>query len=199
MLFIELAERNIETLSGCDFRRVLTSDPHTYNTLKNEYPALGGEWPIVHHSELLLELLTDGRVAVRHPLAARATYHDPCALGRANGIYEAPRRVLETIGCELIEMPRNRANSFCCGAGGGRIWMQENPRIGTERPAEARIAEAVGLSGVELFVVACPKDVVMYEDAIKTSGHEGVIRLAELSELVWQAFEEREKAVAPLS
>jgi Fe-S oxidoreductase len=188
LLFMDLAQKNIETLKSCDFRRILSSDPHSYNTLRNEYPELGGSWPVIHHSELLLELLGQKRLRVRRPLDVRVTYHDPCALGRANGVYEPPRRVLEALGCELVEMPRNRANSFCCGAGGGRIWMSESPARSAPRPAEARIHEAVALSGVELFVVACPKDVVMYEDAIKTTGHESRIRLAELSELVHEAL-----------
>jgi Fe-S oxidoreductase len=188
MLFMELAERNIETLRACDFRRIVTSDPHTYNTLRNEYPDLGGSWPVVHHSELILEAIADGRLQVTNPQNVRVTYHDPCALGRANGVYDPPRRVLEAIGCELIEMPRNRGNSFCCGAGGGRIWMTEPASQSKPRPAEARIHEAAELDAVELFVVACPKDVVMYEDAIKTSGHEGRLRLMELSELVHEAL-----------
>jgi Fe-S oxidoreductase len=189
VLFLDLAEKNIETIDACAFRRILTTDPHTYNTLKNDYPALGGSWPVLHHAELLLELFADGSLEVRRQLALRATYHDPCALGRANGVYDPPRRVLETIGCELVEMPRNRANSFCCGAGGGRIWMNEVGGRQTDRPAEARIREAAALDAVEVFVVACPKDVVMYEDAIKTSGHEGRMRLAELSELVLASLE----------
>jgi Fe-S oxidoreductase len=187
-LFVELAERNIETLTACEFRRILTSDPHTYNTLKNEYPDLGGSWSVVHHSELLLELVQERRLQPMKPLGVRVTYHDPCALGRSNGVYEPPRLVLEAIGCDLVEMPRNRANSFCCGAGGGRIWMADAGGRGVARPAEARIQEAVALGDVDLFVVACPKDVVMYADAIKTSGHEGRIRLAELSELVHEAL-----------
>ena len=119
-------------------------------------------------------------------LAHRVTYHDPCYLGRFNGGYDAPRAILERLGCTLVEMPRNRDNSFCCGAGGGRIWIPDTP--GGERPSENRIREAVALPDVELFVVACPKDVTMYEDAIKTSGNSGRIELRELTELVEQAL-----------
>jgi Fe-S oxidoreductase len=191
-LFVSLAEENIQTIEGCEFDRIMSSDPHSYNTLRNEYPALGASWTadrVVHHSQLLLELLGSGALVPRKPLGYRVTYHDPCTLGRFNGVYEAPREVLRRIGCELVEMPRNRDKSFCCGAGGGRIWMKEIARPGSQRPSENRIEEAVALGGVALFTVACPKDVTMYEDAIKTSGHQGEIELRELSELVLESLD----------
>ena len=119
-------------------------------------------------------------------LSYRVTYHDPCHLGRFQGEYDAPRRILELLGCTLLEMPRNRDNSFCCGAGGGRIWIADQP--GQERPSENRIREAVSLPDVELFVVSCPKDVTMYEDAIKTSGNAEKIELRELTELIEEAL-----------
>ncbi len=188
-LFESLAEHNIETLSGCSFERIVTSDPHSLNTLRNEYPDLGGSWPVAHHTAFLLELLESGRLAPLRPLGHRVTYHDPCYLGRHNNGYDAPRELLARLGCTLVEMPRNRDNSFCCGAGGGRIWIPDTP--GQERPSENRIREAVGLPDVELFVVACPKDVTMYEDAIKTSGNAERIELRELTELI-------EEALAPI-
>jgi len=187
-LWSSLAEENVETLSGCSFDRILTSDPHTFNTLKNEYPQLGGSWTIVHHSQLLLELLEAGRLRPRKGLGYRVTYHDPCTLGRMNGVYDAPREVIAAVGCELVEMPRNRDNSFCCGAGGGRIWMKELKADDAQRPSENRIDEAVGLRAIDYFVVACPKDVTMYEDAIKTSGHQGEIELREMCELVGESL-----------
>jgi Fe-S oxidoreductase len=188
-LFTELAEGNVELIAGCEFERILTSDPHSFNTIRNEYPALGGSWQVVHHSQLLLELLESGTIVPARPLGYRVTYHDPCHLGRYNGVYDAPRRVLAAIGCELVEMPRNRDNSFCCGAGGGRIWMEELKQGDAPRPSESRIHEAVALGGIDYFVAACPKDVTMYEDAIKTSGHQGALELRELSELVLESLE----------
>jgi Fe-S oxidoreductase len=187
-LWTSLAEENVEAISGCRFDRVLTSDPHTFNTLKNEYPQLGGSWAVLHHSQLLLELLESRRLAPRKGLGYRVTYHDPCTLGRYNGVYDEPRQVIEAAGCELVEMPRNRDNSFCCGAGGGRIWMKELKAEGTPRPSESRIDEAIGLAGLDYFVVACPKDVTMYEDAIKTSGHQGEIELREICELLLESL-----------
>jgi Fe-S oxidoreductase len=110
-------------------------------------------------------------------------------LGRYNSVFDAPRRVLAALGVELVEMPRNRANSLCCGAGGGRIWMKELRAEGSRRPSEQRIDEAVALGRLDYFVVACPKDVTMYEDAIKTSGHQGELQLREISELVLEALD----------
>jgi Fe-S oxidoreductase len=188
-LWASLAEENIASINACTFERIFSSDPHSYHTLKNEYPQLGGSWKVLHHTELLLELIEGGRLAPRKRLGYRVTYHDPCTLGRYNGVYEAPRRVLAALGVELVEMPRNRANAFCCGAGGGRIWMKEIRAEGARRPSEQRIDEAVALGGIDYFVVACPKDVTMYEDAIKTSGHQGEIQLRELTELVLEALD----------
>ena len=187
-LFQHLRDENIARLSECDFERILTSDPHSFHTIRNEYPEAGGAWEVVHHSQLLLELLESGALTPAKRLDARVTYHDPCTLGRYNGVYEPPRQVLAAIGAELHEMPRNRDNSFCCGAGGGRIWMSELKAGDGPRPAEARIHEAVALGALDYFVVCCPKDVTMYEDAIKTSGHQGAIELRELSELVLESL-----------
>jgi Fe-S oxidoreductase len=117
----------------------------------------------------------------------KVTYHDPCYLGRYNGIFNAPRRVLAALGLELVEMGRNRTYSYCCGAGGGRIWM-EDPPVFLERPAVSRVKEAAGLNNVHTLVVACPKDLVMFQDAIKTTGLEGRLEVKELSELVEQAM-----------
>ena len=193
-LFVMLADQNIGTISGCSFQRIVTSDPHSLNTLRNEYPELvrqqlpelADRWQAMHHTALLLELIESGRLDVGGRLNYRVTYHDPCHLGRFQGEYDAPRRILELLGCTLVEMPRNRDNSFCCGAGGGRIWIADKP--GQERPSENRIREAVSLPDVDLFVVSCPKDVTMYEDAIKTSGNADKIELRELTELIEEAL-----------
>ncbi len=187
-LYATLAEENIKAISACKFERIFSSDPHSYHTLKNEYPSFGGSWTVLHHSELLLELIEAGRISPARRLGYRVTYHDPCTLGRYNGVYDAPRRVLEAIGVELHEMPRNRDNSLCCGAGGGRIWMKETRPPGSRRVSEQRIDEATGLGRLDYFVVACPKDMTMYSDAVKTSGHEGEIEVRELAELVLEAL-----------
>ena len=163
----------------------MTTDPHTFNTLRFEYPQFGGTYEVWHYSQLLSALLRDGHLTVRRPLERYVTYHDPCYLSRYNAVTEAPREVLRAIGARLAEMPRNRANTFCCGAGGGRIWMEDTPGI-KERPAESRVKEAAGL-GVSALVVSCPKDLVMFLDALKTTGLEGKLAVTELMQLVEEA------------
>ena len=186
-LFSLLAEHNVEQISQAHpFKRIITTDPHSYNTLRNEYPEYGDIAEIDHYSNILAGLLRSGQLKVTKPLNRRVTFHDPCHLGRLNGGYDAPREVLKLIGCEIVEMPRNRDNSFCCGAGGGRIWMPDQPG---EKPSENRMHEAATLKGVESFIVCCPKDLTMYEDANKTSNHDGDFTIDDLAELVADAVE----------
>ncbi len=186
-LFEMLVENNQEALRKCAFESIITTDPHTYNTLKNEYPINGnGEFKVLHYSELLDQLISNGKLGFSQSLGYKVTYHDPCYLGRYNGVFDAPRRVIEATGCELVEMPRNRERGFCCGAGGGRIWMEEGEI--SERPSESRIHEAIALDGVENFIVACPKDVTMYQDAVKTTGKESDLIVKDLIDLVFEAL-----------
>jgi Fe-S oxidoreductase len=192
-LFEMLVEKNQKALASAHFKQIVTTDPHSYHVLKNEYPALGGNGRVLHYTELLAHLFRAGQLPLRHVLKVRVTYHDPCYLGRYNGVYEAPRRVIGELGATLVEMPRNRDGSYCCGAGGGRIWMEDPPGI-KERPAENRVREAAGLRGVETLAVSCPKDLVMFQDAIKTAGLEGKLVVRDLSELVEQATSSGERS-----
>ncbi len=215
-LFEMLRDKNLQALATARFQAIVTTDPHSYNTLKNEYPyggngeaegngspsdtaptaqtketseeqsPLAGK-PIFHAVELLDRWIAEGRLPIRRRLEdLTVTYHDPCYLGRYNGIYDPPRRVLAALGVRLLEMPRSRENSFCCGAGGGRIWMKDMPGIQV-RPAEKRIHEALQLPGVQVLVVACPKDLVMFQDAVKTTGAEARLKIMDISQLVLQA------------
>lgn len=186
-LFEMLSEDNVAVLERCDFKAIVTTDPHTYNTLKNEYPPdINGSRPILHYTELLDQLISSGELKLTKRLGYKVTYHDPCYLGRYNAIYDPPRRVIQATGCEIVEMPRNRDRGLCCGAGGGRIWMDE-AEIDV-RPSEERIHEAMELDGVNIFTVTCPKDITMYGDAIKTTGHEGALIVKDLIELVHEAI-----------
>lgn len=186
-LFEMLVEKNSTAMGKCRYQRIVTTDPHSYNTLKNEYPANGNSThPVIHYSELLDELITTGKLKFNKKLDYCVTYHDPCYLGRYNGVFDAPRRVITATGCRLVEMPRHRENALCCGAGGGRIWMDEGDI--KERPSEKRIHEAIDLDGVSVFVVSCPKDITMYRDAVKTTGQENRIKVKDLIELVYEAL-----------
>ena len=190
-LWLSQAEKNIASIEKCEFQRILISDPHNYNTLKNEYTEEGASWTpnqVIHHTELLLEFARAGRMPIKIRLNRRVTYHDPCYLGRYNGVFDPPRELLAHIGVTLVEMPRSRKNSFCCGAGVGRIWMNEKDREGKERPSENRISEAVALPDVSSYIVACPKCEGMFEDAIKSSGNSSTITLNEISELLAEAM-----------
>jgi Fe-S oxidoreductase/nitrate reductase gamma subunit len=183
-LFEMLVEENMAAMERSQFKAIVTTDPHSYNTLKNEYP--NGDHEILHYAELLDELISSGKLKLSKQLDYTVTYQDPCYLGRYNGIYDAPRRVIEATGCKLVEMPRNREKAFCCAAGGGRLWMDEAEI--EERPSEGRIQEAVDLQGVQAVVVACPKDNTMYQDAVKTTGHEDRLVVKDLIELVHEAL-----------
>jgi Fe-S oxidoreductase/nitrate reductase gamma subunit len=193
-LFEVLRDKNLQTLARARFTRIVTTDPHTYNTLKNEYGFNGHGPRVLHSTELLAELAQQGRLPLKQPVRSRLTYHDPCYLGRYNGIYEAPRQLLRSLGVELVEMPRNRNRSWCCGAGGGRIWMEDSPGI-KERPAENRIREAAALPGVAGVVVACPKDVAMFRDALKTTATEGRLEVHEVADVVWEALNPPERSM----
>ena len=192
-LFEVLREKNTQTLQQAKFNDLFSTDPHVYNTLKNEYNLNHGRHRILHYTELLAELLTSGRLRPARRLAGRVTYHDPCYLGRYNGVYDAPRAVLKALGVEVKEMPRSRSRSFCCGGGGGRVWMEE---IGEAhaRPSESRVREAAALDGVRTLVVACPKDYVMFTDALKTTGLEGRLAVKDLTELVEEALALEERS-----
>jgi Fe-S oxidoreductase len=191
-LFEVLRDKNLEALAKVQWsngrRVIVTTDPHSYNTLKHEYKFAGDGVAVKHYTELLDELITAGRLRLARRIPGRVTYHDPCYLGRYNGVYEAPRRVLRALGAELVEMPRNRALSFCCGAGGGHMWMEDVPGI-KERPSESRVREAAALPGVTTMVVSCPKDLAMFRDAVKTTGTEGALAVRDLAELVRDALQ----------
>jgi Fe-S oxidoreductase len=179
-LFEMLVEQNLAAFEKATFDEIVTTDPHSLNTLRNEYPEFGLDKPVRHYTELLASLIEDGTIPVK-PLGRTVTYHDPCYLARYNKVTDAPRRLLSAMGCSVAEMPRNKDNTFCCGAGGGRIWMDDSNL--TERPSENRIKEAVSI-GVDTFVVACPKDMTMYTDAAKTTGNEETMAVLDVVQLL---------------
>ncbi|MFB6134995.1 MAG: heterodisulfide reductase-related iron-sulfur binding cluster [Halanaeroarchaeum sp.] len=193
-LFEMLAEENIETLRDADFETLVTTDPHSFNTFRNEYGEFGWENgdSVQHYSQVVEDLVESGALPIdTTDLDRTVTFHDPCHLGRYNDEYEAPRAVLDSTGVTVDEMPRNKADSFCCGGGGGGLWMDADEEV---KPSEERIREALedtrSGDGVEQFVVSCPMCMTMYEDGRKTGGYEDDIEVVDLAELVWEALKE---------
>jgi Fe-S oxidoreductase len=185
-LFEMLVEHNMNAFSDAQFEAIFTTDPHSLNTLRNDYPQYGLDKPVYHYTELLAELVAQGTLALGPALrGTRVTYHDPCYLARYNGVTDAPRELIAATGAALVEMPRHGTDTFCCGAGGGRIWTAEPE--GGERPSEQRIREAQALGGIDYFVVSCPKDLTMYTAAAVTVG--GVdFEVVELTALLERAL-----------
>ena len=194
-LFEMLVEHNMNAFADAQFEAIFTTDPHSLNTLRNDYPEYGLDKPVYHYTELLADLVARGLISLRTPLSGtRVTYHDPCYLARYNRITEAPRKLIEATGAELVEMPRNGTNTFCCGAGGGRIWMMDDAEI-AERPSEQRSREAQTLGHLDYFLVSCPKDLAMYSDAVKVVGADFAV--AEMTALIERALAGAE-AVSPI-
>ena len=180
------AKQNIETLNGYEVKKIITTCPHCFNTYKNEYPDFGGNYEVVHHTQLIAELIKSGKLKLKKSLGS-LTYHDPCYLGRHNGVYDAPREVLHQISDGgFTELKRNRSRSLCCGAGGGYAWMDDDPqkRINHER------LEDVKACGAKTAAVSCPFCMQMFDDALKALDPEKNIRAADIAELVAEAIEE---------
>ncbi|MFP4590798.1 MAG: (Fe-S)-binding protein [Halobacteriales archaeon] len=211
-LYVDLAGRMVEAFEACEFEAIVCTDPHSFNTIKNEYPEVDfaafaddpmmsfeydGEWnadgdvAVMHWTQVVESLVEDGRLGLRgDELEYVVTYHDPCHLGRYNDEYEAPRELIEATGCELHEMPRNRSDSFCCGGGGGGVWMDfdDEPKPSEERLREALEDTDAG-AAVEKFVVACPQCTTMYEDGRKTGGFEDDLEVVDVAELLIEALD----------
>jgi len=183
-LFEMLANENIELLSRYNVRTIVTACPHSFNTFRNEYPQLGGQYEVYHHTEYLLGLVKAGRLPVASPISRHVTFHDPCYLARHNGVFDAPRDLIRTAcSTRLSEMEKNRAQSFCCGGGGGMSFADEpsDKRVNNERARQALE------TGADVVAVACPYCITMLEDGIKAVRGERDIRVIDIAELLWEA------------
>jgi Fe-S oxidoreductase len=197
-----LAQPNVEMLDGMGVKKIITQCPHCFNTLLNEYSQLGGHYEVIHHSQLLEQLIESGELDVSDAtLDDRITYHDSCYLGRYNDIYVAPRKVVGAIkGIEIVEMPRNGTKGMCCGAGGGRMWMEENVGV---KVNDERAQEALS-TGADRIATACPFCYIMLDDGVKAAGvEEDEVRVADISihllEAIQAGEEKRHHAESPVA
>jgi len=186
-LFQMQAMSNIQVLNGYNIKKIVTACPHCFNTIKNEYPELGGSYEVIHHSTFLQQLINAGKIKLSEGgsfKGKRITYHDSCYLGRANNIYEAPREVLQALDADLVEMKRCRTTGLCCGAGGAQMFKEPekgNKDINIERAEEAL------LTGASTIAVACPFCMTMITDGVKNKEKEADVKVKDLAELIAEA------------
>lgn len=185
-VFQMTANQNVQTMNMYDVKKIVTACPHCFNTIKNEYPALGGHYDVVHHTQLISTLIEEGRLTIEGGAykGKKITYHDSCYLGRVNGEYEAPRRAIEALDGDLTELKRSRANGLCCGAGGAQMFKENEPgdkRINTER------AEEVLSSGADIVAANCPFCITMISDGITAKEKQDDVMVFDISELIVNA------------
>lgn len=184
--FMMQAMTNIQVLDGYEVKRIVTTCPHCFNTLANEYPSLGGKYEVIHHTKFINQLLEEGKLTIEggNYKGKRITYHDPCYLGRANGIYEAPRDLIRKLDAELVEMRRCKSNGLCCGAGGAQMFKEPekgNKDINIERTEEALETKP------DVVAAACPFCNTMMTDGVKNSEREGSLPVMDVAELIAEA------------
>jgi heterodisulfide reductase subunit D len=183
-MFQMMAYQNIQILNGYGIKKIVTACPHCFNTLKNEYPELGGNYEVIHHATFIQQLIDEGKIKMTDGgsfKGKKITYHDSCYLGRANNIYEAPRKVLEALDAELVEMKRCKSNGLCCGAGGAQMFKEEEKgdvRINLERTTEALA------TGASVIAAACPFCNTMMTDGVKNNEKEDSVQVLDIAELV---------------
>jgi Fe-S oxidoreductase/nitrate reductase gamma subunit len=185
-LYQTLAQMNIDAMNGYGVKKVIATCPHGYNALKKDYPHFGGNFEVYHHTEILADLIAKGKISLKKPVNGTYVYHDSCFLGRYNKVYDEPRKVLKSVpGLKLTEMERNLAKSFCCGAGGARMWMEED--IG-ERINDMRTDQAIA-AGADTIAVGCPFCLTMMSDGIKDRKKEETMVSLDIAEIVWKAMD----------
>jgi heterodisulfide reductase subunit D len=188
-MFHMMAYQNIQVLNNYGIKKIVTACPHCFNIIRNEYPELGGNYEVIHHTTFLQQLLDEGKVRIKEGGAfsgKRITYHDSCYLGRANDIYEAPRKVLEALDAELVEMKRCRSKGLCCGAGGAQMFKEEEK--GTHRINEERINEAL-TTDAAIVASACPFCNTMMTDGVKSKEKEDTVQVLDVAELIAASME----------
>lgn len=188
-MFQMMAYQNIQVLNGYGIKKIVTACPHCFNTLKNEYPELGGNYEVIHHASFIQQLIDEGKIIMKEQgdfKGKKITYHDSCYLGRANNIYEAPRKVLEALDTELVEMKRCKSNGLCCGAGGAQMFKEEEK--GATRVNFERSNEAIQ-TGASIIAAACPFCNTMLTDGVKNSNKEEEVEVFDIAELIAQSIQ----------
>lgn len=187
-LFQMMAYQNIQLLDGYGVKKIVTACPHCFNIFKNEYPVLGGNYEVIHHATFLQQLIDAGKIVMKEGgvfKGRKITYHDSCYLGRANNIYEAPRKVLEAMDVELVEMKRCKSNGLCCGAGGAQVFKEEEK--GTTRINTERTKEAIG-TGAKIIASNCPFCMTMLSDGVKANEKEEEVQVLDIAEMIFQSM-----------
>lgn len=188
-LFSLLYEHNTQELGKRDFGEMLVGDPHAYNALSKEYRRLGTPLNVKHYAQFLEERLPELRKFIKNPIPAKVTYHDSCCLGRRNDVYDEPRDLLEAIpGVKLVDMPRNRENALCCGGGGGAMWLDSYIWERTRVPLPMQRVQEAAKTGADVLAVACPLEIPRFEDAVKTAGLEGRLRVREITDMLAESM-----------
>jgi len=187
-LYQTLAQQNIESFNNYGVKKIIVVCPHGYNALKNEYPQLGGNYEVYHYTEFLAQLIAQGKIKPGK-LGAKATYHDSCFLGRHNNVYDAPRQVLQSAGVNITEIEQAKQFGFCCGAGGGRMWLEEHAVEGYKRINDTRTDQLL-VPNPEMIITNCPFCLTMISDGVKGAEAEEQTKVFDVAEVIWQSIKQ---------
>lgn len=188
-LYQTLAMQNIESFNNHGVKKIIVVCPHGYNTLKNEYPQMGGNYEVYHYTEVLAKLIAEGKLKANKALNAKISYHDSCFLGRHNGVYDQPRAVIKAAGGNVVEIEKSKNNGFCCGAGGGRMWLEEDAKEGYKRINDTR-ADQLLVNDPDMIVTNCPFCLTMLSDGVKAAEKEEQTKVFDVAEVLWQSIEQ---------
>jgi len=187
-LYQTLVNQNLESFNNYGVKKIIVVCPHGYNALKNEYPQMGGNYEVYHYTEFLAKLIAEGKLKPNKPLGAKVTYHDSCFLGRHNNVYDQPRTVLKTAGCNVVEIEKGKNFGFCCGAGGGRMWLEEDAVEGYKRINDTRTDQLL-VPDPQMIVTNCPFCLTMVADGVKAAEKEEQTKVFDVAEVLWKAME----------
>ncbi len=177
------AMQNIEIMNSYEVKKIITCDPHDFNTIKNEYPELGGKYEVIHHTQFINKLITDGKIKINDTVfkGINLTYHDPCYLGRGNGEYNAPRKIISTLNCNFVEMEKNKSRAMCCGAGGSQMFKETEK--GDKEIYELRTEHALDVNA-KIIATACPFCMTMFTDGVKVKEKENEVQVLDIAEII---------------